>query len=153
MKDDPIRDALRTLPGAKASPGFTERVMTRIDSGARTPSPWPARALWASAAVALLFAGSTAVVWHDGKVIDRRETPRESRIPRQERETVARRLEELRAEHNALKRELAAIRSLTAGSRPVLELGGTEHVELILDLTSLTTEDEPPQQRPVNHRP
>jgi hypothetical protein len=49
----------------------------------------------------------------------------------------ARRRTELRAESAALARELATLQAEASKPAPVLYLGGNEHVDVVLDLSTL----------------
>jgi hypothetical protein len=130
-RTDRITDLLRELPRERARPGFTARVLERLDSrGARAARP---AFEWRPAAV--LAALALAVAIPLGIRLERHE--------RHERESARvdeaqRILQELRAEHGRLEQELQDI------SEPrVLYLGGDEEVDLVLDLSRVPEAGRP----------
>lgn len=128
---DAIREALRSLPRARADDDFTERVLERIDGGRRLPRV-PAAVRWAAAATlaaAVLFAVSVSWPGAAGE----RSGERERRA----------RIEALEAERLRLAAELEEIRRLASSLRepaPVLYLGGDDDVDLVIDLDRLARE-------------
>jgi hypothetical protein len=120
-----LRAALRELPAASPGPEFVARVLGRIEGAAgRQQRPRPRRRplpAWvsAAAAVAVLVAG----LW--GIAAGRQAWE-------QQRHRAA-----LRAESAELARELAALREEAARPAPVLYLGGSEQVDVVLDLSAL----------------
>lgn len=120
MKDSQLSELLRDLPRDQASPEFTDRVLERLDHGfGARPRPW----IWMVAAsvvcvLALSFFGL-----------------REWRYQHEKQETLAE-LEQLRAEHRALEQELERVLRLRQ-EPPVIQLGGNEDFELLLDVESL----------------
>jgi hypothetical protein len=118
---DEIRAALRSLPAAVPSATFTMRVLARLDRPRRPRRrPLPA---WVAAAltVAVLVGGLWGVA-----------AGREA-WQRQQRRAA------LRAESEALARELAALHAEAKKQKPapVLYLGGNEQVDVVLDLSKL----------------
>lgn len=129
MEDDRTRqprqitDLLRELPREQARPGFTARVLERLDAAPRATAP---RATAPRFSFRLALATATAVLAAvaisagvAGVMI------RESREANQARQA----LQEIRAEHGRLEQEL---REMT--EQPVVYLGGDENVDLVLDL-------------------
>lgn len=119
MEDDrqtwQITELLRELPSEQARPGFTARVLERLDAAPRARAPRLGfRFALATAAVVL-----AAVAIPAGMVIQK------SRDANQARQA----LQEIRAEHGRLEQEL---REMT--EPPVVYLGGDENVDLVLDL-------------------
>jgi hypothetical protein len=115
MSDDRLRDALRGLPAPGPGPAFTARVMARLAAApARAPRRVPA---WAAAAAAVVLAA--------GLLLGGRAVVREQRNAA------------LRSETEELARELEALRQAAERPAPVLYLGGTEEVDLVLDLSTL----------------
>lgn len=113
MQDQRVTEILRELPREQARPGFTPRVLARLDE----PQPWwrwqPRLAATAFAAVLVLVLG---VAWQQQR--------------EQARVAEARRLvRELRAEHRQLEQELRQI-----AEPPVVYLGGDEDVDLVVDM-------------------
>ncbi len=114
---------LASCPRDRAGAGFTRQVMERItrsDANRRSGvSTWTRLALATTvAAVALLAFG----LWQAGR---QRQTARDELL-----------LEELRAEHAAITHELKELKS-DPSQLPVVYLGGTERVNLVLDLERL----------------
>ena len=114
MEDDRLGSLLRELPREQAHPGFTARVLERLDAAPRNTPRWSFR-LALAAAVATL-----AAVAISAGVLTRE--PRDAGRDRQA-------LQELRAEHGRLEQELREI-----SAPPVVYLGGDENVDLVLDL-------------------
>jgi hypothetical protein len=114
MEDHRLGDLLRELPRERARPGFTARVLNRLESPARRPAV--SRLAMAGALAAFLAVGAAALV-------DARREAVETAHARQA-------LQEIRAEHLRLERE---VHDLSAPP-PVVYLGGNEQVDLVLDL-------------------
>ena len=114
MKDHRLGELLRELPREHARPGFTARVLNRLESPERTPAI-PRLAL-AGALAAFVAVGASMLM-------DARQEAMETARARQT-------LEQIRAEHLRLAQE---VRDLSAPP-PVVYLGGNEKVDLVLDL-------------------
>ena len=114
MEDHRLGDLLRELPREQARPGFTARVLHRLDAPARRRS-MPRLAL-ATALTAVLAVTA-------GLLIDaRRDALANARAERA--------LAEIRAEHARLEREVREL----SDPPSVVYLGGNEDVDLVLDL-------------------
>jgi hypothetical protein len=112
MTDDArLDEALRALPRAEASAGFTDAVLAR-----RRPRRWPL-------VLAFITAGAGAVA---------------TAVALWPRPSVARELEDLRREQRALADEVAQLRE----AAPVIYLGRTRGVDLVLDLDRLPRTSE-----------
>jgi type II secretory pathway component PulM len=112
MEDHRLGDLLRELPRERARPGFTARLLSRLEAPERR------RAL-----PRLALAGAlTTLAITAGVLVDARRDAREALQARQA-------LQEIRAEHGRLERE---VRELSRP--PVMYLGGNENVDLVLDL-------------------
>ncbi len=124
--EDHVGRLLRELPRETARPGFTRRVLARLDEPAEAPvwhrGGWRLRTALAAAALAL-------VVTAGWVRLDR---------AREEAQTAeARRLlQEIRAEHDRLEQDLNDL------SAP-LYLGGDEQMDLVLDLDNVPREAGP----------
>jgi type II secretory pathway component PulM len=117
MEDHRLGDLLRELPREQARPGFTARVLERLDSTERTPRPRRTfRPLFAGATAAVLLAVATGVV------MDRRTESIQAA-------EAQRMLQEIRAEHGRLEQEIQEL-----SQPPVVYIGGNEDVDLVLDL-------------------
>lgn len=122
MTDEQLRDALRSLPRHRASKGFTDRVLDRLDRAdsrreAQRPVRPPIRARrWAAVATVVALAALVPLAV-------RREQPPPATDSRQA-------LRELRSELEEIKRLTAEPRA----DEPVLYLGGDDQVELVVDL-------------------
>jgi hypothetical protein len=115
--DDGLRRALRGLPPAEPGPHFTAAVLARLDRPlASTRRQLPA---WvAAAAVVALLASAWGAVAGRAAIGERRKA-------------------ELFRESAAIAVELQALREQASRASPVLYLGGTEEVDLVLDLATL----------------
>jgi hypothetical protein len=114
MEDHRLGDLLRELPREQARPGFTARVLHRLDAPERRRSI-PRLALATALTIVLAVTA--------GFLIDARRDALESA-------RAEKALAEIRAEHARLERE---VRELSA-QPPVVYLGGNEDVDLVLDL-------------------
>ncbi|MFP5285926.1 MAG: hypothetical protein ACLGI9_09340 [Thermoanaerobaculia bacterium] len=110
---------MRELPRERARNGFTARVLERLDAreAGRPVLRWRPVATFAAAALA-------AMAIPAGILMDR-AADRE-RLRTAEARQI---LEEIRAEHGRLERELEEM-----SEPPVLYLGGDENVDFVLDL-------------------
>jgi hypothetical protein len=112
MEDHRLGDLLRELPRESARPGFTTRVLQRLEAPERRRS-MPRLAL----------AGALAVLTvTTGVLVDARRDALEA-------VRAQRALAEIRAEHGRLEREVQEL-----SRPPVVYLGGNENVDLVLDL-------------------
>jgi hypothetical protein len=110
--EDLLRDLLREMPREQARPGFTARVLNRLDAPERHGGLIPRLAL----TLALFLAVTAGVLVH---------ARRDALAADHARQALA----EIRAEHARLQRE---VQELSPPS--VVYLGGTEDVDLVLDL-------------------
>ena len=130
MEDHSVGRLLRELPRETARPGFTQRVLARLDEPARATAP---RAAWRlRLAVATMTAVVVALVASAG--VARYEHARDAA-----RNAEARRLlQEIRAEHDRIEQELRAL-----SEPPVVYIGGDERLDLVVDLNRIPAEDGP----------
>jgi anti-sigma factor RsiW len=112
MEDHRLGSLLRELPREQARPGFTARVLERLDAAPRTTPRWSFRLA--------LAAATLAAIAIPAGVLTRKH---------QETGQARQALQELRAEHGRLEQELREI-----SAPPVVYLGGDENVDLVLDL-------------------
>jgi hypothetical protein len=127
MEDHSLGRLLRELPRESARPGFTQRVLARLDEPAKAvarPVGWRLRL--AVAAIALLVVTAAGVVRHEQS----REAARAAEARRL--------LQEIRAEHDRIEQELH-----TLSEPPVIYLGGDERLDLVVDLDRIPAEDGP----------
>jgi hypothetical protein len=127
MNDQELSEILRSLPKEKAGEDFTARLLTRLDAAPPTSSAWslqrwPRHRLVLAASLCLILFGGIFGARHWQRVEARREALAE--------------LAELRGEQRALERELAELVALTR-SDPVVYLGGSEEVDVVIDLGNL----------------
>lgn len=117
MEDHRVSDLLRELPREQARPDFTAQVLERLPSPKRVSRP--------SARLVLALAAVLAVATVSAGILIERQA-----AARQSRDAQARQvLDDLRAEHGRLRRELREI-----SQPPVVYIGGNEDVDLVLDL-------------------
>jgi hypothetical protein len=115
-EDQRIGDLLRELPRESARAGFTARALRRLDAPARRR--FDPRLVLAGAG-ALTLALTVTV----GTLVEaRRDAAATARAEAA--------LEEIRAEHGRLEREVRALQDPPS----VMYLGGNENVDLVLDL-------------------
>jgi hypothetical protein len=114
MEDHRLGDLLRELPREQARPGFTARVVNRLDA------PEHRRAIPRLALATVL---ATVLAVAAGLLIDARREALESARAEQA-------LAEIRAEHARLEREVREL----SDQPSVVYLGGNEDVDLVLDL-------------------
>lgn len=127
MEDHSVGRLLRELPRETARPGFTQRVLARLDEPAKSAAlsmGWRFRL--AVAGVALLVVVSAGVIRHEQS----RETAQAAE--------ARRRLQEIRAEHDRIEQELRAL-----SEPPVIYVGGDERLDLVVDLDRVPAEDGP----------
>lgn len=119
MEDHRLGDLLRELPREQARPGFTARVLERLDSPkriARPQRPFQFALAGAAAMAAIVTAIGTGVL------MDHRAESIKAAEARQM-------LQEIRAEHGRLEQEIQEL-----SEPPVVYIGGNEDVDLVLDL-------------------
>ena len=152
MKRDDVGRALRDLPRTFASEGFRQGVLRRLDERpARRPTY-----------VRFAIAGAAALVLVLVVSIRGREA-RQDRLASQRIEALReQRLEVLRDEFRALQRDLLALQSLTAQSRPVVGVKGQGDIDFFIDLRNLYVAPasgprvrglRPEPVRPASYRP
>jgi hypothetical protein len=131
MEDHSLGRLLRELPRESARPGFTQRVLARLDEPAQAAVRWTGwRPRLAVATMALLVIAGAGVIRHEQS----REAARE-----ETRSAEARRLlREIRAEHDRIEQELQAL-----SEPPVVYVGGDERLDLVVGLDTIPAEDGP----------
>jgi hypothetical protein len=120
MEDHRLGDLLRELPREQARPGFTARVLHRLDAplpSRRRSLPWRVPRLALATALAAVLAVTAGVL-----IGARRDALANARAERA--------LAEIRAEHARLEREVQEL----SDTPSVVYLGGNEDVDLVLDL-------------------
>jgi cytochrome c-type biogenesis protein CcmH/NrfG len=125
MEDQHLERLLKELPQEQARPGFTARVLARLDTAP------PARVRWQprlTAVVAVAVALTVGLVYNS-----RLEAERAAKTARAERI-----LRELRAEHGRIKKELEALPE----EPPVLYLGGDKETDLVIDMNRVRSADD-----------
>lgn len=135
--DARLEKALRELPRIRASAQFASRTVARLGRR-RLPARRAATLAWTAAAVALLAAISL--------FLGRPSPPPEDAA-------YAQRVEALRREQERLRRDLSALRSMTAEQVPVLFLAGDERLDLVLNLEPAAAPGSPEAARQGDFRP
>ena len=119
QRKDPLTEQLTSLPEVRASTGFTDRVLNRLDGPGESDWALAKPLAWsAAAAVALILA--TLVL-------------RPAEIPQAER--LSAEVSEIRRQHLLLTEELDRLRTRTQNAAPVLYLAGGDRVDYVLDLS------------------
>lgn len=131
MEDQQLGRLLRDLPEEAARPGFTARVLARLDESEprRTTAVWWPRMALAGIPAALLVAAIST-----GLLAGRPEplSP--------ERAAEARQLlDELRAEQQRLEQDFETLRETDGGA--VIYLGGNEEIDLVVNTINLPEGD------------
>ncbi|HKH46942.1 MAG TPA: hypothetical protein VKM72_19980 [Thermoanaerobaculia bacterium] len=130
MEDHSVGRLLRELPRETARPGFTRRVLARLDEPARTIShgaSWRHRLAMAAttAAVAALVVSAGVVRYEQSR--EAAQTAEARRL-----------LQEIRAEHEQLEQEIRAL-----SEPPMVYVGGDEGMDLVVGLDKIPAEDGP----------
>jgi hypothetical protein len=132
MKDEELRSLLRSLPRERASNGFTDEVLGRLDVANRPFYRQPRCALAAGLVLILVVAG-----WFGtGRWQDARQA-----------EQTRQRIQALRTELEQLQKGVTLLRDLA----PVLYLGGDEDVDLVIDLRHLVSDERGEPAKPVSY--
>lgn len=128
--DDELRTLLRELPRPDPPPGFAEGVLARVRAFERRRLARP----WLLAVAASLVFGAALVL--------RALAPAPVAAPDPERVEF----EEILAEHRRLAEEIDAMRRLAGEPplRPLLRIGGSEELDLFLDLQPWLDSPAPP---------
>lgn len=139
MDDSGLDRLLKELPRVPASPGFTGRVLSRLDRRDHRERGgwaglWPRLALPAAALAATL--GAVAVT----------QQVRAERV-RSEAAEARQLLDEIRDEHGRLEEDLRELHQLAA--EPVLYLGGDDDFDLVVDLERLPEPAATPASNPA----
>ena len=114
---DPLTEQLAGLPEVRASTGFTDRVLNRLDEPRESEARLAKPLIWSvSAAVALVLA-----------VLILRPAPEAERLNAE--------VTEIRRQHLLLTEELDRLRTRTQNAAPVLYLAGNDRVDYVLDLS------------------
>jgi hypothetical protein len=139
ITDEDIGRMLRALPGERASAEFTSKVLSKLDARRSSLAARRRRRAVLATAAALAL----ATVLSQGYLREQYDKSR-----------AAARIEALREEYRELQVELDKLKALTHELEPVLELGGTEDVDFVLDLGELARrspgEADPPKAEPAS---
>ena len=130
MNEEQSRHLLESLPREKASAGFTEKVMSRLES-ARRPVYLQPRFAVASSVVLAVAVWIGAVRWQ---------------AERENSRTVER-IAALKAEVANLEKDIRLLRDLA----PVFYLGGNEKVDLVIDLRRFLSDEQGWESQAISH--
>jgi hypothetical protein len=139
ITDEDIGRMIRSLPGERASADFTRKVFSKLEA---RKAPLAARRRL-RAVLATAAAVAVGTVLSQGYLRERYEKSR-----------TAARIEALREEYRELQVELEKLKALTHELEPVLDLGGTEEVDFVLDLGELARKsrrEAEPKADPASH--
>jgi hypothetical protein len=120
MKDEQLDQALRSLQAERASHGFTQRVLKRLDA----PPSDAQRRVWlrvVAVAVVLLVVVPATLWWRD----------------RVERDVTRNEILALRDEYRQLEQQLEVLRRVRAESEPVVGVGSDDQVDYVVPLETL----------------
>ncbi len=129
MEDQQLGRLLRELPEERARPGFTARVLTRLDE----PEPKPSRqpiAWWPRLALAGVPAALLVVGISIGFLSNRQEALSPDRAA--EARQI---LDELRAEQERLEQDFQVLRG--SEQEGVVYVGGNEEIDLVVDMSNV----------------
>ena len=119
MSEEPIRNLLRRLPREKASAGFTDQVMSRLDETQRP--------VWARPRLAL--AGSLVLILGLWIGVGQWRADQDAQVNE--------RIHTLRNEIQQAQKDILLLKDLA----PILYLGGDKGVDFVLDLRQLVQEE------------
>jgi hypothetical protein len=131
MNDEPIRKLLQNLPREKASQGFTERVMSRLDE--KRPPLWGLPRLAVVGGLVMIFA-----LWIGM-----------SQWQSQQDAEVDARIQTLRSEIQKAQQDIMLLKEIA----PILYLGGDKEVDFVLDLRQLVQDDGSRGVQPASFEP
>lgn len=137
--DHELRRALRAT-SEPASPGFTRRVLARLEDEPTRRRRLPRPAFAAAAALLFIVVGVT------GLVVSLQSRP--AAVATRRSESSQR--QELLREYRALERELDQLRQLADEQDPVLYLGGDEDFDLMYDLAGYRADRPQDGPRPAS---
>jgi hypothetical protein len=136
MNDDDLSKLLTKVPRQMSSSTFTDRVLERVQAVGGKPRGRRLRVVAAAGAVLMgLWLGASAL----GERVERRRN--------------AERIDSMRTEYRALQLELEELRWLASEAEPVLELGSTEQVDIVIDLRELSEAQGRARAQPTVHTP
>ncbi len=129
MNEEQIRRLLESLPRERASAGFTEKVMSRLDA-ARRPFYLQFRFAFAATVVLVIAlwvgAGRWQAVLENNRTMERIAT--------------------IKAEVEKLENDIRLLRDLA----PVFYLGGDEEVDLVIDLRRFANSAREWEAQPIS---
>lgn len=150
MNDDRLRQLLRRLPRERASTGFTGRVLQRLDAAApgRAAEKLLVRVALAASGVMAIGLVAAIVGWTvalrpepttTAKPDEGAATSPAVELVKESAGTAPRveSLESLRQQHRALSEELRELRQRSRSGSPLLYLGGTDQLDVVVDLGRL----------------
>lgn len=133
-RKEPLTEQLASLPEVRASPGFTGRVLNRLDEPRESKARLAKPLAWSLAAAAALALA----------VLILRPVP--------EAEHLSAEVTEIRRQHLLLTEELDRLRRRTQNAAPLLYLAGGERVDYVLDLSPFIL-SETDHVLPASNRP
>lgn len=128
MEDQQLGRLLRDLPEERARPGFTARVLARLDEPERRPAVWWPRLAVAGIPAALLVIGISVGLGARPEPLSPDRAAEARQI-----------LDELRAEQERLEQDFETLRGTDGGG--VIYLGGNEEIDLVVDMSNLPEGD------------
>ena len=142
LHNDQIQDGLGELPRYRASPGFTDGAMRRLEARSARPLYRRPATGWLMATTVALIAG----LWM-GTYLRQQNSAKSA---------YKQRLHALRAEYQQIQSEVDTLRKDASDSPAVVYLGGNEQIDLVLDLADLGAYETSSifgQIRPANYQP
>ena len=119
QQQDRLTEQLASLSEVRASSGFTDGVLSRLDEPMESAPRITRPLAWSAAAVAALVLAALVL--------------RPAALPKAER--LSAEVTEVRRQHLLLTEELDRLRTRTQNAAPVLYLAGSDRVDYVLDLS------------------
>jgi hypothetical protein len=156
MSDERLRDLLRGLPRHRASANFDERVLERLDAPPPRTGFGRPMARLALAAAAMIVAATVIGFVGRGVAPSPHGRPADGpQVASSAQSGEAVRVQELRRQHDELMRELEALREQSRTASPLLYLGGTDQLDVVVDigrLGSRSRSDDAPLAQPASQQ-
>ena len=140
MSDERLRDLLKSLPRHRAPARFDERVLERLDAPPpRTGFGRPMARLALAAAAMIVAVTVIGIVGRAVAPSPAGGTASGPQVAGNKQSSEAARVQELRRQHDELMRELDALREQSRTASPLLYLGGTDQLDVVVDIGRLGT--------------
>lgn len=123
MNDNQLHCLLSELPQEKASPGFTEHVLERLEENQQESAKHSYKFFYLAAGLILIAVIGLTIGFKT------RQAPSQKQLHEE--------ISQLRNEHKYLTKTLTELREKLGKARPTVYLGGDEHADYVLDLGNI----------------